>query len=320
VGGGQAGRHLGGGDHPLAEAVERDRVPRRGGRPGPAAARRPGPPGPGPSALVGEPAAALGAFGGRAPRRAGRRRVPPRADPAAGRAGTRRCCPRPGRRAAHRHRGRLHADLPAVRARAGLGAAPVTGGAGRRRGRGVRHAGARLPVGRLAHLPYAGPAPGQGRRGHLLSADLGHVPAPVAAADVGPGRHRVFGPGRGNAVAPAGHDAGDARHPARAGHQHRLAVHLVLPAALVQHDGHRRARGLLGLPARLGRCRAADRRNGRAHARHGPGHPPALAGPAGVPELVPADAAGPVLLPGLPGLALRHRGLEPRAPAGGQRA
>ena len=44
VGGGQPGRHLGGADRVLAEAVERARVPRGGAGPGPVAALRPGPP------------------------------------------------------------------------------------------------------------------------------------------------------------------------------------------------------------------------------------------------------------------------------------
>ena len=316
MGGGQAGRHLRDRDHPLAEAVERDRVPRRGDRPGPAAAVRPGPPGPGAPALVGQPPADLGTAGGRASRRAGGGGIPAGADSAAD--GRR---PRPGgqgtgRRAARRHRGRLHAHVPAVRPRTGLGTAPLVGGARRRGGRRLRRGGARLRVGRRAHFPHARPPPGQGRSRHVLPADLGHLPAPAAAGDVGPGRYRVPGPGRADAVAPAGRGAGTARDPAGAGLHRRLAVPLVLPAALVQHDGHRRAGGLLGLPPRLGGGRPAHRRDRRDHAGHRAGHTPALAGPALVSALVPADAAGPVRLPRVPGLALRHQGLEPRSPRG----
>jgi hypothetical protein len=321
VGGGRAGRHLGGRDHPLAEDMERDRVPRGRDRPGQAAARRPGPPGPGAPAVVGQPVAALGTDGGRASGRPGGCRVRPRSHAAAvGRRRRRPGGPGPGGRAPRRGRGRLHADLPAVRRGAGPDPAPVHRGAGRGRDRGRRRRGARLRVDRVADLPHAGPPPGQGRRGHLLSADLDHVQARAAADHVPAGHRRVRDPGRGDAVAPAGRGAGEARHPARAGDQPGLAVHLVLPAALVRHDGHRPARGVPGLPAGLGRARAADRRDDRPDAGHGCGDTPALACPAGVPDRVPADGGRPVLLPGLPGLAVRDRILEHRPPARRPRA
>src|SRR6516165_8597141 len=81
VGRRRAGWHVAGPDHLLAEAVERDRLPRRGDRPGPDAALRPGPAGAGPPALVAEPAGAVGAGGQRPPGRVRRRRELLRAGP-----------------------------------------------------------------------------------------------------------------------------------------------------------------------------------------------------------------------------------------------
>jgi hypothetical protein len=234
VGRGQAWWHLGGADRLLAEALDRAGVRRGGARPGQAAALRSCAAGPGAPALVGEPAAALGAGRRWARRRAGRRRWLPRAHRDA-RTRASRAARRTARargRAAGRGGGRHKDQLSAVRRGTGLGGPPLPGRVARRRGRCRVRAPAHVRVVRCPGRQGIAATRQRGVGGQLLPDVRGiprqDVPAPAAA-----GRGALGRRGAAAAVAPAGRGPRPARDQAGPGGRPRLAVHLALPAAVV---------------------------------------------------------------------------------------